>query len=278
MSWIQNRIVLRLISPMHIGWRKVGNLQQTRKYVTGKVLWAALTARLTRNLKRENQKAYVDIGTTLHESFQFGYFYTALKKDDAKRVESVEDFMVYYPWDENFDYLFLDSYVSTAVNSKSRASAEGTLHEVEFIAPRTRRGEQVYLIGDVWVKNRVPEEVESWDTFLRYLQLGGERGYGWGRVEPIFDPAEICRVDKDILIKVNKKERVLAHVNACSIQDKLSGVVEPLVGWERDAGSGGWTLTKNVELAFVPGSVVTCACVTFVFDRFGVWLVYEMIL
>jgi hypothetical protein len=273
MSWIQYRIVLRLISPMHIGWRKVGNLQQTRKYVTGKVFWASLTARLTRDMKRGNQNnAYSDIGEELQECFRFGYFYTALKKDDVGNIESVEDLIMYYPWEENFDYMFLDSYVSTAMDHKRGGSKEGTLHEVEFVSPRSRKGQQVYLIGDIWVKEKISEKIEGWDTSLGYLQLGGERSYGWGRVEPVFDPVILCRVNRDVVEReINRNERVLAHVVACTIQDELSGFIEPLVGWERDARRGGWTLTDRVELAFVPGSVVACDWMSFVVDRFGLW-------
>jgi hypothetical protein len=273
MSWIQCKVALLLSSPMHIGWRKAGNLQQTRRYVTGKVFWAALTARLTRDMGRGNQKdAYADIGTKIHEYFRFGYFYTALKKKDIKKIESVEDLTMSYPWDVNFDYLFLDSYASTAMDCRTGVSAEGTLHEVEFISPKSRRGEQVYLVGDIWVKDMIPEETKYWDTSLEYLQLGGERGYGWGRVRPVFDPVAICEENKDAVeVKIKSRERVLAHVDARNIQDELSGSIEPLVGWERDAGRGGWALTKNVELAFIPGSVVTCDQVSFVIDKFGIW-------
>ena len=275
MSWIQYRIVLRLISPMHIGWRKVGNLQQTRKYVTGKVFWASLTARLTRDTERGNQNnAYAEIGAKLQECFRFGYFYTALKADDVKRIESVDDLIVHYPWEEPFDYVFLDSYVSTAMDHRRGASAEGTLHEVEFISPRSRKGQQVYLIGDIWVKDNISEEIEGWDTSLGYLQLGGERSYGWGRVKPVFDPVILCTVNRDIVERrINRNERVLAHVAASNIQDELSGLIEPLVGWERHAGRGGWTLTNHVELAFVPGSVVMCDCVSLIVDRSGIWKV-----
>ena len=49
MTWRAFEVVLRLRSPMHIGCGKVGNLQRTRPYVTGRVLWGALTMRLTRD-------------------------------------------------------------------------------------------------------------------------------------------------------------------------------------------------------------------------------------
>ena len=46
MTWTVYRVTWRLLAPMHIGWRKLGNMQQTRPYVTGRNLWGAFTARL----------------------------------------------------------------------------------------------------------------------------------------------------------------------------------------------------------------------------------------
>ncbi|KYK29655.1 MAG: hypothetical protein AYK19_19410 [Theionarchaea archaeon DG-70-1] len=268
MSWVQYKVVLRLLSPLHIGWRKVGNLQQTRKYVTGKVFWAALTARLTRDMGRGTRgKAYVDMGNKICEHFRFSYFYPALQ-NDVKEIESVEDLDVYYPWGEkDFDYLFLNSYASTAMDRSNRTSEEGTLHETEFISPRSRNGEQVHLVGDIWVKDQLLEEVKEWDKSLGYLRLGGERSYGWGQVEPAFDPVKVKRLEE---IRIKNKKHVLAHVDAINIRDELKGHIEPLVGWEHDIGKG-WTLTKNVKLAFVPGSVVTCDSITFAVDSYGIW-------
>ena len=49
MAWTHYRLKFRLISPLFVGFRRSGNLWETRRYVPGKVLWAALTARLTRD-------------------------------------------------------------------------------------------------------------------------------------------------------------------------------------------------------------------------------------
>src|SRR5213082_2804295 len=72
MTWTAYRIVFRLLSPMHIGWRKVGNLQQTRPYVLGRSLWGALTARLTR-ISGSND--YSEIGEQVDQQLAFTYFY-----------------------------------------------------------------------------------------------------------------------------------------------------------------------------------------------------------
>ncbi|MGC1119754.1 MAG: hypothetical protein WBA22_01570 [Candidatus Methanofastidiosia archaeon] len=257
-------MAFRLKSPLHIGWRKVGNLQQTRKYVTGKVFWAALTARLTRDLGKVKERNYAEMGEKINESFRFGYFYPALP-DSCQNLTNLREC---FPWNtRNFDYLFLDSYASTAVSRIDR-SDEGTLHETEFISPVSRNGDPVYLVGSVWTGDPLDEELRSWRDSLNCLRLGGERGYGWGQIEVCIDPV-VVEKRNEIKIIINEGNPVLAHVDASNIKDELTGTVEPLVGWERDVG-GSWRLTRNVNLAYVPGSIATCT-LSFTADHFGIW-------
>ena len=54
MVWTIYRVTLKLTSPLHVGWKKIGNLMITRPYVTGRTLWGALTARLVRDKKNTN--------------------------------------------------------------------------------------------------------------------------------------------------------------------------------------------------------------------------------
>ncbi|WP_322797546.1 RAMP superfamily CRISPR-associated protein, partial [Thermoflexus sp.] len=180
MAWVHYVLRFRLLSPLHIGDRKMGNLMQTRPYVTGRVLWAALTARLTRDLGRGTRaRGYQGIGAKIKKNFRFGYLWPSLDGETP-----------YFPWDhDDFEYLLLGSYVSTAIDYDRQAAQEGSLHEVEFIAPVARDGRPVYLIGDLWVRVDdpwvrdvlSPELQRLWEVLNR-LQLGGERTYGWGRV------------------------------------------------------------------------------------------------
>jgi hypothetical protein len=272
--WSEYKVAFRLLSPLHIGRRKVGNLQQTRRYVPGKVLWAAFTARLVRDSgKGDQNSAYVDMGNFIHDNVRFGYFYLALSTSTA--VESADDLKEWYPWStEHFDYIFLQSYTSTGLGGATKTAEKGSLHEIEFISPQTRWEDQVYLLGTLWVREECSKIVMR-KNCLGSLQLGGERGYGWGRIEPVFaEPVFALEVaqrnNQDIVIPVKKGEKVLAHVDACGVQEGLRGRIEPLVGWEYTGN--GWNLTENVVLAYVPGSDVVCD-MTFVVDRFGLWKV-----
>jgi len=63
----------------------------------------------------------------------------------------------------------------------SHAAAERMLYEVEFLSPRTLdTGESVFLKGYVFERDGCSLK---WKSTLKRLQLGGERGYGWGSVE-----------------------------------------------------------------------------------------------
>ena len=66
-----------------------------------------------------------------------------------------------------------------ALDYERQAALEGQLREAEFLAPAARTGGSVRLIGDLWVRDKRPDDEEA----LRLLMLGGERGYGWGRVK-----------------------------------------------------------------------------------------------
>ena len=250
MAWQKYALVFRLQSPLHIGYRKVGNLMQTRGYVPGKILWAALTARLTRDYDDgANGKQYETIGRQVQKYFRFTYLYPATQNSNG--------FKTHYPWEDDFDYLFLHSYASTALDYTSQSAEDAMLHETEFIAPYTRTGQPVYLTGDLFVKTDLPTPLDKWQDVLHKLQLGAERGYGWGRVQLVS-----CK-------KVEKSSsephgyvhhgRITAHLrvkNASNVQ----GPIEVLIGWERNNDPnqrGEWKLGNEPIICYAPGAMIT---------------------
>lgn len=264
MLWQRYNLVLRLLAPLHIGWRQTGNLKQTRGYVPGKNLWASLTARLTRDAgKGANGQAYVDIGGLVTEHFRFTYLYPSLQTEGGYSR---------YPWEEEFDYLFLDSYTSAALDYPSQSAADGLLHETEFIAPCTRTGKPVYLTGQLFVQNNLPGELQGWKDALGKLQFGGERGYGWGRVK-----LECCQPDAEYhgnlpQVQVATGDFLTAHLKAENVTG-VTGAVEPLIGWERNNDRNpktNWRLSKAATICYAPGSIVSTDA-TFVIGANGTW-------
>jgi hypothetical protein len=120
------------------------------------------------------------------------------------------------------------------------------------------------------------------------LQLGGERGYGWGNVELIedskFNQQELfgskaifigTREEPQICLPQNEK-RLLAHAWTANLI--AGGEIEPLVGREWRSNDSkhkhaGQYLDFDA-VCYSPGSVVLQDCV-FKVSRHGVWQAIE---
>ena len=284
MVWKIYRVVFRLRSPLHIGCGKVGNLQRTRPYVTGRVLWGALTMRLKRDAANgrgpaTDSQEYQRVREEVHRSLAYTYFYPATKTERAYDVA--------WPWlDEGrFRRRFLSSYSGTALSYPQQSAGAGMLHEVEFISPRTLdMGEPVFLIGYVFEKEACPL---AWKEACKRLQLGGERGYGWGDLERVevsehsgedlFDEKAMFNgIGEQPVISVQANESLPKHLLAHALTANLPalGEVEPLVGREwRSYNTHAHHAGQHVEfsgICFSPGSTVDQQ-LDFVIGEFGVW-------
>jgi hypothetical protein len=273
-TWKAYRVVFKLKSPMHIGCGKIGNVQRTRPYVTGRVFWGALTMRLTRDKHQPAtcSKQYQAIGNQVHKQLAYTYFYPATK--------SKERYEIALPWQNEslFRRRFLSSYTSTALVYPRQAADEGLLHEVEFLSPRTLdTGDQVYLIGYVFEKEGCDLK---WKDACKRLQMGGERGYGWGMVELMGEPEPIKSQDLfdgqaafngsgDKPIIQAERERLLAHTSSANLSAK--GEIEPLVGREwKVSNQAGQHVEKFCDPCWVPGSFVDSS-LNFKIQHFGIW-------
>ena len=135
MAWQAYRLVFRLENPLHVGWRKIGNLMQTRYYVPGRGFWGAVTTNLARWLGETN---YRQTGEGVRENLRFGYFYPAENPDKPLYPVQAQESTVYgedkLP-EATFERCFLTSLASTAIAAEAFAGQEGSLHEVEFLSP-----------------------------------------------------------------------------------------------------------------------------------------------
>ena len=279
MPWKAWRVTLRLRSPLHVGRGKVGNLQRTRGYVTGRVLWGALTARLTRDTSpgpATDSKLYENMGKEVRRTLAFTYLYPTAHDDGT--VDR-------WPWDDGFRARFLSTYASTALTYPQQSAEEASLHEVECIVPHTiDRGHPVYLAGYLFARADAP----PWQSALQRVQLGGERGYGWGRVEPVaveaLDDGDalfggLYTAQPDAwppLLTAQRAAPLLAHALAADFDGKhravggVDGAVEPLVGRET-TGDGRFGLkVSEARICYAPGSRVQAGA-RFRIGRYGVW-------
>jgi len=268
MTWTACKIVLRLLTPLHVGAGQLGNVQRTRPYVTGKSLWGALTARLTRDYSDLGGN-YGEVGQRVNEELAFSYFYPAVG-------ETVD----LWPWDETTDefaWRYLGAYASTALDYGRSAAEEGSLHETEFIAPVTRDGQPVYLVGYIFERQGC---ALRWQEALPWLQLGGERTYGWGRVKPsLIMPADGSFFGLDATqlagerptLRLTSGSPLLAHAPAVGANAVAAeGRLMPLVGRETQAADRHGQCVAFLGIYWEPGSTVT-ADATFAIGPYGIW-------
>jgi len=279
-AWKVSHVIFRLTAPMHIGCGKSGNLQRTYPFVTGRVFWGALTARITRNnpeiLQKHGHQAYRLIGEQIHREIAYTYFYPAVK--------SSLDFEVRWPWEDGFAARHIRTYASTALAYPEQQAEEASLHETEYLSPVTcDTVEQVYLRGYVFVKESSTLE---WQKALGQLQFGGERCYGWGDVETILNDDQTTTselfdgqarfVDGDfpvVELSDPSEGHLLAHTEANCCQ--AHGQTEPLVGRELRSNNAvnrytGQHIAFNA-FCFTPGSTVTSLPCQFQIGKYGIW-------
>ena len=284
MAWKGYKVIFRLRSTLHVGWGKVGNIQRTRPYITGRVLWGALTMRLTRDMAHggsaaTDSRAYQRVGDDVNRTLAFTYFYPALKSESGYKVE--------WPWsDENgFRHRFLSSYASTALSYPEQSAETGMLHEVEFISPNALdNGQSVFLQGYIFEQDGC---TLVWRDACTRMQIGGERGYGWGAIDcvhcdeldgsDIYDGLAVLNdssVRPTIHLSALAKApcRLLAHTKLTDIS--AEGNIEPLVGREwrsnnRHYRYAGQHVAFN-HVCFTPGSVIR-EPMTFRIGPYGIW-------
>lgn len=311
MAWTAYQVILRLCSPMHIGKGKVGNLQLTRPYVAGRNLWGALTARLARDRHPQGNPppaAYGEMGQRVHDELAFSYFYPTTQEDGT--VDQ-------WPWDDGFRWRFLSTYPSTALDYDAISAAEASLHEVECILPHTRgvkgadtirartkpdlpspssprthhqESKPVYLTGYVFQRQ---DSDLNWQSAVKRLQMGGERGYGWGLVKPAnvsgnLQPAgdafayELQLDGSRPVITLTEGSAVLAHTLAVGFEQgdggrclaapegSVEGRVEPLVGRETGPDTKFGVHLSHARISYVPGSRAT-QDLELQIGRLGLW-------
>ena len=258
------KVVLKLLSPLHIGERKIGNLMQTRDYVPGRLIISALTATIAKKIAGESvdDDLIKNIGSKLRELLAVEYFWPTANDLNEN------------PWEieqEEFDYLFKFSYASQAIDFSKNSTEQDTLHEVEYIGPHTRDGDQVYLIGTIWIldshnkleQNDVKLIIKGFQkefslkNLLDAVQIGGERNYGWGKVK-------VEKLEKNInsknencngrpCVEFKPKSILRAHILADEQSQKvIDGPIEPFVSrvWRNHPGAE----PKYSHIYFVPRS------------------------
>jgi len=297
MTWDLYECVFRLKSPLHIGCHKVLHLSRTRPYIPGKLIWAALTSKLTPALGIND---YPRVGQFLKNSIRYGYFYL-WASDKLYLPQYTEEGLKFGELQQNtFEKKFISTMASSAIQPQSLTAEEGMLHEIEFINPTViDNGEKVFLKGLLWI-NEISEEglnilKEDNETSIfsnneyevkiqkgLQLHIGGERRSGFGLVE-LKEIKKISNSDltstgffgewkeqnKEIVISLRTNDPIWAHAKHSS-NLKIKGDIEFIVGREWDTQKGAGKLLRVEDLSWVPGSILI-EDKKFKITDFGLW-------
>ena len=290
MAWQMFRVTYELLSPLHIGYHKVANVQRTRYYIPARNLWGAVTERLTRSgfeTAGVPRGDYQKIGEWVKEHCAFSYFYLCEEKRLLHPHWTKEGLRYGSLAPTEFERRWLSVHVATALDASTTSAEIGSLHEVEFIAPYQisgpRKAQRTRLGGWVFLDTaglQVLGDLDRWSQWLKELQVGGERRYGFGRLKLSQDnwavtqemlPGYTVHLEgKRPQVTVEGFNPVLAHVPTEDVQGR--GMIEPLVGRETDSSKShafGRRLTRGV-MCWAPGTVLETA-VRFEIIPEGVW-------
>jgi hypothetical protein len=293
MAWHSYPLTYRLLSPLHVGYRRLGNIQRTRYYLPGRNLWGAITARLTRACYPQPQPAdYLAVGDYVRDHIIAGYFYPKLADSSPyyPRLESAR-----WRYGElsasNFEARFIGSFGSTALAASTWTAEEVSLHEIEFIAPKAQTGSlagcSVYLQGHLYLDqdhSAAPPPLQDWDdtTTLEHLQelfVGGEQGYGFGHMVLQDEPAALETASDSRPQPRDLDGPVLrAHLRVQRESSmKVMGPLEPLVGREWADGRrgelrrGAGQDVSEAVVAWVPGCAFEGDASSLVIAPYGLW-------
>lgn len=277
----------KALSPLHIGYRQIGILKTTRYYITGKALWGAITANLTRHLLdapgpnryTEVGDEYRKVGAIVREAIKATYFFPMVDGEiylPHYECDDSEQYGVKYGklTETQFERTFISSRVSTGLD-KTKTADENTLHETEYIQNQVIMGDKVRDVlwrGYFFVKeeNSEVKTVENSDfvverrgkalcasNFLERLEVGGERNYGFGRlllIDMMKKAAEVFGSGTTGFTV--QSDTAFGHV--CYKDIDYTGEIEPLVGrmWSKE-GPGRKTIDSQQDgqfIFFAPGT------------------------
>lgn len=193
MKWY--KLIFKQKQPIYLGKSKYGVLSQTSLFINGHTMWGALTNTYITKQEVNNVQDIKKIGDRLKT---ITCFFPAFKEDSSYIVLypqyengifyfKSQDEKIKYSEDE-FRFRFVDSFVSTSIESTIRSAKNEGLHMTELICQRDKlTGKQLYWIGLLGVEgseDNNEDNIEVNDIFSEIF-VGGDTRYGLGYMQLI---------------------------------------------------------------------------------------------
>lgn len=303
MAWNIYHVAFESKSPIHIGYREIGNVVKTRYYIPGRTVWGAVTAKLARALQSGGSSTpdYTKVGDYVERHLRFSYFFPATKPDLQSKFAFRPEFSrkgeYYGSLSRNeFERRYLNSWASTAISPKNFAHEDGSLHETENLSARASNAEpaaKLYFTGYAYFndsrKTCSGDNRTQDDNYILQLMnelfIGGERRYGFGRVVRFkSDQAQylgnLNGADPEPWEIGTSSPFLAAHlIYRDELKDKVRGPLEPFLGrvWKsqngRTAGGpeGAGHNFSDVNICWVPGSEIINGSISIIVNSMGMW-------
>ena len=217
MKWY--KIFFKQNQPIHIGTVEWGVINETEIFIPGWTMWGALTNQFLKtngfNKIDESKKIFEKITN----------FYPAIGQVEKDSPEPRPLFPQYKGGvlslgdysEEKFKFEFVDTIVSTAIEHVLRSAKDESLHEFEYILPKSKmdldnKTKQLYWVGLIGF--------EDYNNFLKdspKIYIGGDIKYGFGELE-LFNSISINEVTKEELNQWNITE------NGCLFFDDKTNI------------------------------------------------------
>ena len=289
------QMIIEARSGIHIGYTKLGYIQRTRYYIPGKSMWGAVTESLTRALyDSPDYCQYIAVGKFVQGHLKFSYFFPTFKRhEDAfiPNLSKLEYGIGALKLDlGEFETTFVSSPASTSIRPESTSAESDSLHAMEYLNPLIRYDNcirRIYFAGYLFAREGTSESLSLQHTadallisygeksvsirdVLSDFQIGGERGYGKGRLRllknglvkipcdsKLWGQYAVKYSGSQLSLEIEKNMPIPAHLLARGMEGyDIHGALEPLTGraYKEGVGSGRDIICDGVF--YIPGSVV----------------------
>jgi len=215
-------ITLKPLQPIHIGTGNYGVVNPTEIFLPGFTMWGAFTAALGEFLEL-TESAYRKLN--IDPFLEISNFYPII--DNDLLLPEYKDGVFHfgkYP-EKEFRFFATESFTSTAINPQSQSAKDKMLHEIEYLLPQMKTGEEIMWRGIVHLDLSLKIGDKEISEFLNdelTIFVGGERSRGFSMMKLI----DLKELNEKALWNIDNEDiqdRPFAHYLKTTNNSKIKG-------------------------------------------------------